>query len=226
MLYLERLIIKTDWRLTMVQWGMVIEIEKCIGCQTCTASCKVNNKVVDDVFRTKVVDYEEGEYPSVNRTFLPAHCNQCDNPKCVSSCPADATWKTEEGVVTIDHDQCVGCKSCVVSCPYGARTYLDEDYEFDGDNAFDQRLEEENTLGTVTKCDFCYDKVKEATEEGHELSEDPEATPHCVNSCIADAKHFGDLDDPEDEVARMVENENVEPLHPERETGPNVYYKW
>lgn len=209
----------------MVQWGMVIDVEKCIGCQTCTISCKVNNHVVDEVFRTQVVDYEQGEYPNVNRTFLPAHCNQCDEPKCVSSCPADATWKTEEGVVTIDHQKCTGCKSCVVSCPYGARTYLDRDHEFDEADPFEQRLEAENTLGTVMKCDFCYDEITDATEDGYELGEDPEATPHCVNACIADAKHFGDLDDPEDDVTRMVANENVTPLHPERGTEPNIYYR-
>ncbi len=209
----------------MVQWGMVIDVETCIGCQTCTISCKVNNKVADDVFRTRVVDYETGEFPSVNRTFLPAHCNQCDQPKCVSSCPADATWKTEEGVVTIDPEVCTGCKSCVVSCPYGSRTYLDKDMEFDENDPFERRMKEENRLGTVTKCDFCYDRVKTATENGYEPGVDPEATPHCVNSCIGDAKHFGDLDDPESEVSRIVANEDVVPLHPERGTQPNVYYR-
>lgn len=209
----------------MVQWGMVIDVDKCIGCQTCTISCKVNNHVVDEVFRTQVVDYERGEYPNVNRTFLPAHCNQCSEPYCVSSCPADATWKTEEGVVTIDYETCTGCKSCVVSCPYGSRTYLEKDHEFDADDPFEQRLKAENTLGVVVKCDFCYGEITDATENGYEFGVDPEATPHCVNSCIADAKHFGDLDDPEADVARMVANENVTPLHPDRGTEPNVYYR-
>lgn len=212
-------------RVSMVQWGMVIDIDKCIGCQTCTISCKVNNRVIEETFRTQVVDYERGEYPNVNRIFLPAHCNQCDTPKCVSSCPGDATWKTDEGVVVVDHEQCRGCKSCIVSCPYGSRMYLDEGYEFDEDDPFDQRIKEENTLGVIGKCDFCYDKVKEATENGHSLGETPEASPHCVNACIADAKHFGDLDDPGDDVARMVSNDNVTPLHPERGTEPNIYYK-
>lgn len=209
----------------MVQWGMVIDIDKCIGCQTCTISCKVNNDVVDGVFRTQTVDYERGEYPNVNRTYLPVQCNQCDEPKCVSACPTDATFKNEDGVVQVDAEVCTGCRSCVVSCPYGARTRIEDDCEFDDDDAFEQRLKEKNTPGTIEKCDFCYDKVSDAVKEGKEPGEDPEATPHCVNSCIGKARYFGDLDDPNSQVAKIVANENVEPLHAERGTGPNIYYK-
>ncbi len=143
----------------------------------------------------------------------------------MSTCPADATWKAEEGVVVIDPDVCTGCRACVVACPYGSRTYLDPDYEFDDRDPFDRRMREENRLGTVTKCDFCYEAVKGAVEGGAELGVDPAATPHCVTACIADAKHFGDLDDPDSEVSRMVANEDVVALHPERGTEPNVYYR-
>lgn len=152
-------------------------------------------------------------------------CNQCDEPKCVTSCPADATWKTETGVVTIDYEACTGCSACVVACPYGARTYLDEDDAFDESDALDQQIKRANELGTVTKCDFCIEKVQDGREDGLTPGEDPAATPHCVNSCIGDARTFGDLDDEDSLIARRLEQEEVEPLQPEAETDPNVYYK-
>lgn len=209
----------------MVQYGMYIDLEKCIGCQTCAMSCKVNNKTPGNVFFNQTNDYEKGEYPSVQRQFLPVQCNQCDNPKCVSVCPADATYKTESGVVTIDEDACTGCKACVVGCPYGSRTYLDPETEFDDDDPFQQQIKEEHEMGTVTKCDFCVEKVEDAKEQGMTPGEDPEATPHCVNSCIGDARRFGDLDDPDSEISQLVQKDDVEPLHPERGTDPNIFYK-
>lgn len=209
----------------MVQWGMVIDLEKCVGCQTCAVSCKVNNKTPANVFFNQTNDYEKGEYPDVNRNFLPVQCNQCDNPQCVTACPADATYKTDSGVVTIDSDICTGCKSCIVACPYGSRTFLDPETTFDENDSFQQLIEEENEMGTVTKCDFCVDRVEEGVEEGLTPGEDPEATPHCVNSCIGDARFFGDLEDADSEVAELVADDDVGPLHPERGTDPNVYYK-
>jgi phenylacetyl-CoA:acceptor oxidoreductase subunit 1 len=209
----------------MVRYGMYIDLEKCVGCQTCAMSCKVNNKTPNGVFFNQTNDYEKGEFPAVDRQFLPVQCNQCDDPKCVSVCPADATFKTDSGVVTIDSDACTGCKSCMVACPYGARTYLEEDQEFDETDTFEKQLEEANEMGTVTKCDFCIDKVQDGREEGLTPGEDPDATPYCVSSCIGDARVFGDLDDDDSKVARLVEEEDTEPLQPEAGTDPNIYYK-
>lgn len=210
----------------MVQWGMVIDVEKCVTCQTCSIACKVNNKTPSGVFFNQTNDYERGEYPSVKRTFLPVQCNHCDDPACVSVCPADATFKDpDHGIVDIDSEACTGCQACVTACPYGARTYLDPDQRFDEDDPFEQQIKDANVMGTVTKCDFCIDRIEEGLEEGLEPGTDPEATPYCVSSCIGDARAFGDLDDPDSDVSKTVSNEDVSPLHPERGTGANIYYK-
>jgi phenylacetyl-CoA:acceptor oxidoreductase subunit 1 len=209
----------------MVQYGMFIDLEKCVGCQTCTVSCKVNNKTPDGVFFNQTNDYEKGEFPDVEREYLPVQCNQCDDPKCVTVCPADATYEVEGGIITIDPDACTGCKSCIVACPYGARFYLDEEQEFDDRDTIDQQIKEANEMGTVTKCDFCIDKVQEGVEAGYTPGEDHQATPHCTNSCIGEARYFGDLDDDESMISEMIEETDAKPLQAEAGTEPNIYYK-
>ena len=148
-------------------YGMGIQVDKCIGCGSCVAACKAENDVPEEpfYFRTWVeryvihddgrveVDSPEGgirgftsqreEGASVLRAFfVPKLCNQCDNPPCVQVCPVGATFKTEDGVILVDSDYCIGCRYCIQACPYGAR-YLDP------------------RTKTADKCTFCYHRIKQ-----------------------------------------------------------------
>jgi tetrathionate reductase subunit B len=99
---------------------MVVDLNKCIGCQACTASCKAEFNVPVGVFRTWVSEFEDGNYPNVKVEFLPSLCNHCDEPPCVPVCPVQAIYKREDGAVLIDSEKCIGCGYCVQACPYNA----------------------------------------------------------------------------------------------------------
>ncbi len=103
------------------RWAMLIDLRKCIGCQSCTAACKFENNIPEGSFRTWVPDLEIGTYPAARRAFLPRLCNHCERPSCIEVCPAGATWQRRDGIVVIDYDRCWGCGSCVNACPYDAR---------------------------------------------------------------------------------------------------------
>ena len=103
------------------RWAMLIDLRKCVGCQACTAACKIENNIPEYHFRTWVPDVELGTFPDTRRAFLPRLCNHCERPSCIDVCPAGATWQREDGVVEIDYDVCWGCGSCVDACPYDAR---------------------------------------------------------------------------------------------------------
>jgi molybdopterin-containing oxidoreductase family iron-sulfur binding subunit len=153
--------------------------------------------------------------------MLPTLCMQCTEPECLKVCPTGATQQNEFGVVTVDQNLCMGCKYCMMACPYGQRHTVDEweTYFPDAEGGMDvyqqyakARWEEKNGYGMATKCDFCTDRVGEGKK------------PACVQSCPAKARIFGDLDDPESEVSILIRRERGFQLNPEFGTDPSVYY--
>ena len=103
------------------RWGFLIDLRKCIGCQTCEVTCKMENDVHLGVWRAWVKQVEKGEYPHVSRGFLPLLCNNCENPICVTVCPVNANRIRPDGIVTYDPHRCVGCRYCMAACPYEVR---------------------------------------------------------------------------------------------------------
>ena len=216
----------------MARLGMVIDLKKCVGCQTCTVSCKVDNFVPPGIFWNDVYDYEVGEYPNVRRFFLPVPCMQCKNPPCKDVCPTGATIQREDGIIYVDYDICLGCGYCEVACPYRARSvYKKQAYYYGEETTTHEKFTPElrasyqrHKTGTASKCTFCLSKIDEATGKGLESGVDAEATPTCVNSCITKARYFGDLDDPNSEVSRLIRERGGFRLLEELGTDPSVYY--
>jgi len=212
------------------RWGLVIDLRKCVGCYSCAISCKTENFVPPGVFFNRILISERGTYPTVLKLIQPVNCNHCEEAPCVEVCPTGATTKRADGIVVVDHDCCVGCRYCVIACPYQQRSFLsgkDREY-FPGQGLtpveeMGQQLKSYEK-GVVYKCTFCFERIDRGLEKGLVPGQDREATPACVIGCPAEARYFGDLNDPESEVCRLIKEKRGEPFHPEYETAPSVYY--
>ena len=210
----------------MTRWAMVADLERCVGCQTCTAACRHANATSPAVQWRKVLDIEAGSYPNVQRTFVPVGCQHCADPPCMHVCPSTATRQRADGIVTIDYDLCIGCAYCDVACPYQARFKITkEDFAY-GTEAMQNEIERESPerLGVAQKCTFCSDRIDFGIENDLAPGSDPRATPACVNSCIADALHFGDVEDPDSNVSRLLRQHKSFQMHAELGTEPGFHY--
>ncbi|HET8973193.1 MAG TPA: 4Fe-4S dicluster domain-containing protein, partial [Pseudolabrys sp.] len=209
----------------MTRWAMVADLERCVGCQTCTAACRHANATSPAVQWRKVLDIEAGTYPNVSRIFVPVGCQHCADPPCMHVCPTTATRQRADGIVTVDYDLCIGCAYCEVACPYQAR-FLVHEQHFAYDAATQNEIErfDSTRFGVAQKCTFCSDRVDFGIENGLTPGIDPRATPACVNSCIADALHFGDVDDPDSNVSRLLREQRNFRMHAELGTDPGFHY--
>ena len=199
----------------MTRYGMVIDLDRCVGCHSCTVACRQENATPPGIRWTAVVQVDEGEYPHVRRSFIPRGCMHCASPPCVDVCPSGASYKRADGVVLVDQSCCIGCKACMVACPYGARHYVDRPavYFPGGVTPFEQiRPPDQHSEGTVGKCTFC----------AHRL--DAGLQPACINTCPTKARYFGDLEDPTSEVYRLSRDPRASQPSPEWGTDPSVYY--
>ena len=212
----------------MTRYVMIADLNRCVGCQTCTAACKHTNATPPGVQWRKVIDIEWGEYPDVSRTFVPVGCPHCSDPPCMHVCPSTATAQRDDGIVTIDYDICIGCSYCTVACPYQARYKADKAEFAYGDTPTENEAIrfDEGRLGVAQKCTFCSDRVDAGLEKGLVPGVDPDATPACVNSCIADALSFGDIEDEQSNVSQLLEENPWFQMHAELGTEPGFFYLW
>jgi Fe-S-cluster-containing dehydrogenase component len=211
----------------MARWGMVIDLKRCNGCYSCVLACKQENFLPSGIMFNRVLVGENGKYPaSVVKEILPVLCNHCREAACVDVCPTGATTKRADGIVVVDYDKCIGCRYCVIACPYQQRSYLDKFGEyFPGHETHYEKLAAEMfQTGVAVKCVFCKDRIDKGISKGLIPGVDREATPACVINCFAKARHFGDLDDHSSEVSRFISERKATPLHPEYGTEPSVYY--
>ena len=208
------------------RYGMVVDLNRCVGCQTCTIACKHHNDTPPGVQWRRVLDVEQGEYPDVERLFLVTGCQHCAEPPCVPVCPTGATRQRDDGLVTMDYDTCIGCGYCAVACPYQARTIAHErEWYFGAPSRQEERVFHEERVGVASKCTFCVDKIDEAAgSPGVVPGLDLEATPACAASCIAQALHFGDFADPESNVSRLAAENAHFQMHAELGTDPQIRY--
>lgn len=213
-----------------MRWGMVINLAKCTRCHACIAACRIEHFLPLGMTWPRLIAWET-DIPGEELSTIPVRCNQCKEAPCVEVCPAEATKKREDGIVYVDNDKCVGCRYCIIACPYQNRTFFSKDKDpgyFPGSER--TRFEKaghklyEHQAGTTEKCDFCLERIDAGMAKGLVPGKDREATPACVNTCQARALTFGDLDDPNSEVSKLIKDKNGFQLHPEYGTEPSVYY--
>jgi len=207
------------------RWGMVVDVNRCVGCQTCTISCKHANDTVPGVQWRRVLDVESGTFPDVERLFLVVGCQHCAEPPCVPVCPTGATRQRADGLVTMDYDVCIGCAYCAVACPYQARTIVhDERWYYGKATKQEAQVAHGERLGVAQKCTFCVSRVDDGLAAGLTPGVDPAATPACSAACIAQAIHFGDFADPASNVSTLVAENPSFQMHAELGTDPQIKY--
>jgi tetrathionate reductase subunit B len=197
------------------RWGMVIDLTRCPpGCNACVGACQKENNVVSsgdgtrDVFRIRKVTLRHQSNSATKA--VPLLCNHCDEPPCALVCPIQATYKRADGIVIVDPHRCMGCRYCLIACPYNARHFNFREPVGQPNLAYPKRQH-----GVAESCDLC----------AHLL--DQGRPPACVTACAATgarAIRVGDLDDPGSEVARLIREHSVKRLREELGTEPKVYY--
>ena len=208
------------------RWGMVIDLNRCVGCQTCTIACKHANDTNPGVQWRRVIDVEQGSFPNVERMFVVTGCQHCAEPPCVPVCPTGATRQREDGLVTIDYDMCIGCAYCVVSCPYQARTIEHHPKGYYGQSLTlqEQATAHPERAGVAQKCTFCQRRIDAGVAKGLVPGVDLEATPACAASCISQAIRFGDFNDPDSTVSQLVREQPSLQINEELGTNPQIRY--
>jgi molybdopterin-containing oxidoreductase family iron-sulfur binding subunit len=202
------------------RFGMVIDLRRCPeGCTACVDACRRENNVAEfgdprwDIHWIRKVwvrskDAREDEDAAERPVLL--MCNQCDNPPCAQVCPVQATYKRDDGIVIIDHHRCIGCRYCLIACPYNARYF-----NYKENDSWPNKEYPKRSHGVAESCNFCAHLV------------DAGEPPACVAACAKDgggALHFGDLDDPKSEVSQLIAARPATRLREDLGTEPKVYY--
>jgi len=211
-------------------WAFACDTTKCIGCGLCVEACKLENDVpLEPEFNrtwierhmvatdgTVYIDSPHGgidgfppestaegaDDAEARRTFfVPRLCMQCNDSPCTTVCPVSATYRTEDGVILVDAERCIGCGYCVVSCPYGARYMVPAAAETPT-----------GTPGVADKCTWCYHRITKGED------------PACVEVCPTGTRIFGDLNDPQSPVSVLLREEITTVMRPEVGTEPQVFY--
>ena len=163
---------------------IVVNLDRCTGCYSCEITCKMENDVALGEYWNKMLQRGPfGEYPNMVRYPLPTMCQQCADAPCVHVCPTGASYRDGNNVVLIDREKCIGCKYCMAACPYQVRVF-------------------DEATGTVDKCRFC---TVSAETSGTQMCS-------CVEACLTGARLFGDLDDPESDIAQEIAATNAQPI--------------
>jgi len=224
------------------RYAMIVDIRRCQrseGCTKCMEICHQVHNVPDvrkpvtpeqgipeDQYRKREIKWIwktpfERALPNLEHKYMdeglegkevPVFCNHCENPACVRVCPTQATWKRENGIVTMDMHRCIGCRYCILACPYGARNFnwLDPQRflkEEDIDPNYPRRMK-----GVVEKCLFCEERVMAG------------GTPACVEVCPNQALIFGDLRDESSKLRRLLKTRYTVRRKPGLGTDPQIYY--
>lgn len=222
----------------MTRWAMAIDLDVCTGCEACVVACKAENNIPvvgeSEAAKGRAISWIrverrlEGEYPHLKASFMPVLCQHCDAAPCEPVCPVYATYHNPEGLNVQVYARCIGTRYCGNNCPYSVRYFNWFDPEWP--EPLLQQLNPDvfvRSRGMMEKCTFCIQRIRrakdQAKDEGRPV-QDGEIQPACVQSCPAKAMVFGDLDDPESQVARQARSERAFRLLEELGTQPKVIY--
>jgi len=211
------------------KWGMVIDLGKCrADCTACMKACRHENNVAhhgdplwDVHWIRKATIKPRGESEHAEKAAIKDGgkgaektvillCNHCDKPPCAQVCPVQATYKRHDGIVIVDHHRCIGCRYCVIACPYNARYFNFRESEEWPNKDYPRR-----SHGVAEACTLCAHRL----ERG--------AKPACVEACEkvgAGALVVGDLNDPESDVSQLIASRAVRRIREDLGTEPKVYY--
>ena len=195
-----------------VRWGMLIDSSKCAtGCDACVKACNTENGINETlqdarqgsqwIRKIDLKDSKTGVQQS-----LPMLCQHCANPPCVDVCPTGASMKRADGIVLVDRHICIGCRYCMMACPYKARSFVHQPLT-------DQNPEVPRGLGCVESCTFCVHRIDKGQK------------PACVESCPEGAMTFGDLNDPNSEIAQRLAKEKSTQVRADLKLDLGVRYQ-
>ncbi len=215
-------------------WGMVVDMDRCTGCQACVVACQSENNIPlneEEHFHQhraiewiRIERYWEGEFPNVKARFIPMLCQHCDNAPCEPVCPVYATYHNEEGLNVQVYNRCVGTRFCGNNCPYHVRffNFWEPVWPVDLRNQLNPDVTV-RSRGIMEKCTFCVQRIRRATR-GKRQVPDGEVAPACVQACPTDTLVFGDVNDPESKVSRMSKDERGYQVLKNLGTDPGVTY--
>src|SRR6266498_3327391 len=204
----------------MAEWAMVIDLDRCTGCEACVVACRAEDNVPTRGEEEcaqgrhqswiRVERYLEGEFPDVQARFIPVLCQQCDNAPCEPVCPVYATYHNPEGLNVQVYNRCVGTRYCSNNCPYKVRRF--NWFTVERPEPLNLQLNPDVTVrevGVMEKCTFCVQRIRHAelaAKETQREIRDGEVVPACAQTCPTRAMVFGDLDDPNSEVSRTIKS--------------------
>ncbi|MFQ5873738.1 MAG: 4Fe-4S dicluster domain-containing protein [Dehalococcoidia bacterium] len=219
----------------MALWGMVIDLDRCTGCQACVMACKAENNIpavgTREAKRERIISWmqvlteTDEEFQGRKIRFLPRPCLHCDDPPCVKVCPVHATYRNPEGIIGQIYARCIGCRFCMAACPYNAKYFNWHAYQKEGPGQNPDVSV--RPKGVVEKCTFCHHRLQKARERAHAERREikpGEYIPACAEACPARAIVFGDLSEPSSEVSQLARSPRAFRLHEELGTKPKVIY--
>ncbi len=220
------------------KWGMVVDVDKCIGCQACVVACQAENNIPiateSHFIQSRAIEwirierYWEGEFPNIKARFLPVLCQHCGNAPCEPVCPVYATYHNDEGLNVQVYNRCVGTRFCANNCPYEVRYF--NWWQPTWPESLKSQLNPDVTVrnrGIMEKCTFCVQRIRRAErtaiKEDREVK-DGEFAPACVQACPTGTLVFGNINDPDSRVSQLSKDSRSYRLLEGLGTEPSVYY--
>jgi len=204
-------------------WAMTIDLEACIGCKRCVFACQATNDTASGHLWNILTEDNDTFGKHV---FLTRPCMHCEHAPCVEVCPVKATYHRPDGLVAMNYDRCIGCRYCMVACPYGVRVFNWQENTAPNPQPAMWGTPEvkRRPRGVVEKCTFCAHRLDAAAERGLRPGYDRSVTPACCVVCPTEARRFGDLRDPNSPASQALKGRQSVVLRANLGTKPRVFY--